>query len=178
MLIAPLMLLVASSVAGELPPEPSGYRLDDYRTTTPATVFGRKAVTTDEATRARDSGAVFIDVMPAPHRPAGMPAGAIWAPRPRLSIPGSVWLPDVGHGALNPELERWFRGKLEQLAKGDAGAALVFFCLADCWMSWNAARRALEWGYSGTQWYSEGTDGWRNAGLPLEEVTPAPDAPR
>jgi rhodanese-related sulfurtransferase len=41
-------------------------------------------------------------------------------------------------------------------------------------MSWNAAKRAVMWGYTGVIWYPEGTDGWQDAGLPLEEAKPAP----
>ena len=41
-------------------------------------------------------------------------------------------------------------------------------------MSWNAAKRALELGYSDVAWYPEGTDGWLIAGLPLQDATPEP----
>ncbi len=49
---------------------------------------------------------------------------------------------------------------------------VILYCLANCWMSWNAAKRALSLGYSNVAWYREGTDGWSGAGLPLEEATP------
>ena len=51
---------------------------------------------------------------------------------------------------------------------------LVFYCLKDCWMSWNAAKRALAQGYPNVDWYPEGSDGWAAAGLPLEKRTPEP----
>jgi PQQ-dependent catabolism-associated CXXCW motif protein len=178
--LAALLLCLASAFAAEArPPEPDGYRLDDYRTTTPATINGRKPLGTEEAHRIWAArAAVFVDVLPAPRRPEGLPQGAIWAPRPRLDIPGSVWLPDVGRGALSPELEAWFRASLERLTAGNKAAPLVFYCLADCWMSWNATKRALSWGYAGAQWYEEGTDGWEVAGFPLA-ATPSPeDMPR
>ncbi len=171
------MFLIASPALGDdtRPPEPQSYRLDDYRTPTPATVDGKRPLSTEEAHRIWQArAAIFIDVLPAPRRPDGLPQGAIWAPRPRLDIPGSVWLPDVGRGSLSPELEAWFRAHLERLTAGDKTAPLVFYCLADCWMSWNATKRALSWGYSGTQWYEEGTDGWEVAGFPLA-ATPPPD---
>jgi rhodanese-related sulfurtransferase len=41
-------------------------------------------------------------------------------------------------------------------------------------MSWNAAKRALQLGYSNIAWYREGTDGWLAAGLPLVTITPEP----
>ena len=42
---------------------------------------------------------------------------------------------------------------------------LVIYCQADCWMSWNAAKRALSYGYPNVAWYPDGTDGWERAGL-------------
>ncbi len=47
---------------------------------------------------------------------------------------------------------------------------VLFFCLAECWMSWNAAKRALEYGYSNVFWYPEGTDGWRFEEWPTQKV--------
>jgi PQQ-dependent catabolism-associated CXXCW motif protein len=44
--------------------------------------------------------------------------------------------------------------------------------MTDCWMSWNAAKRAVEWGYSSVIWYPAGADGWEDAKLPLEEHRP------
>jgi PQQ-dependent catabolism-associated CXXCW motif protein len=44
--------------------------------------------------------------------------------------------------------------------------------MTDCWMSWNAARRAVALGYSAVNWYPLGADGWANSGLPLAENTP------
>ena len=37
---------------------------------------------------------------------------------------------------------------------------------------WNAAKRAVEWGYSSVIWYPLGSDGWESANLPLEENKP------
>jgi len=41
-------------------------------------------------------------------------------------------------------------------------------------MSWNAAKRAIEWGYRLIVWFPDGTDAWRAAGLALEEAEPVP----
>ena len=54
---------------------------------------------------------------------------------------------------------------------------VVFYCLADCWMSWNATKRAARWGYTQLYWYRDGTDGWEAAALPTEEATPAAGGP-
>lgn len=179
-----LVLLLALAALPALgadarPPEPDGYRLGDYRSPTPATVNGRPSLDTAAAHRIWAAhAAIFIDVLPAPHRPDGLPQGAIWAPRPRLDVPGSIWLPDVGRGSISPELAAWFRAQLERITAGDRAASLVFYCLADCWMSWNATKRALSWGYGGAQWYEEGTDGWEVAGFPLAATPPPSDMPR
>jgi PQQ-dependent catabolism-associated CXXCW motif protein len=162
-----------------LPEEPLGYRTEDYRSPTPATVDARPALDTEAARRLWEAhSAIFVDVLPAPRRPEGLAPAAIWAPRPRLAIPGGVWLPDVGRGELSQPVEAWFRTSLERLTSGNRAAPLVFYCLADCWMSWNAAKRALAWGYAGTLWYRDGTDGWQAAGLPLAEAAIPEDVPR
>ena len=63
---------------------------------------------------------------------------------------------------------------LAHASGGDHSRLLVLYCLADCWMSWNAAKRALSYGYTNVAWYPEGTDGWSFADLPLEETKPEP----
>lgn len=160
-------------------PEPDGYRLDDYQSGTPLTVEGRAALDTAAARRLWEThAAVFIDVLPAPRRPDNLAPGAIWAPVPRRDIPGSIWLPEVGRGVLSEPIETWFRSSLERLSAGDKAATLVFYCRGDCWMSWNATKRALAWGYAGAQWYRDGTDGWETAKLPFSETSLPPDMPR
>jgi PQQ-dependent catabolism-associated CXXCW motif protein len=55
---------------------------------------------------------------------------------------------------------------------------VVIYCLANCWMSWNAAKRASALGYSNVVWFPEGTDGWLAAGLPLQDAEPEPRPPQ
>ena len=125
----------------------------------------------------RSSSAIFIDVLPRPPKPKQLPANVVWRDQPRHAIPGSVWLPNVGFGALNPEVEAYFGDNLERLTKGDQKALMVIYCLAQCWMSWNAAKRALSYGYTQVYWYPDGTDAWRAAGGELQELTPVPMEP-
>ena len=122
--------------------------------------------------KARD--AVFIDVLPQAPRPAGLPASTIWREKPRDDVPGSIWLPDTGYGALAPVMQQYFEHGLEQASGGDRNRMLVFYCLANCWMSWNAAKRAMAIGYTHVAWYPDGTDGWAAERLPLEPRTPLP----
>jgi hypothetical protein len=41
-------------------------------------------------------------------------------------------------------------------------------------MSWNAAKRALEWGYKTVIWFPDGTDAWLETGRDLANVDPVP----
>ena len=122
----------------------------------------------------QDNSAVFVDVLPRAPRPANLPPGTIWRDRPRRDIPGSIWLPDTGYGALAPITEDYLRKNLERVTGGDRAKLLVVYCLRDCWMSWNAAKRILSMGYVNVAWYPEGTDGWTDAFLPVIEAQPAP----
>ena len=112
--------------------------------------------------------AVFIDVLPQPPRPAGLPPGTIWRPQPRRDIPGSIWLPDVGYGALAARVQAYFARNLRAASNGTRDRTLVFYCLAQCWHSWNAAKRAVALGYTSVAWYPGGTDAWEAAGLPVQ----------
>ena len=165
---------IANLVAHAQPPEPEGYRMDDYRAPSPATVAGGVMLDTNAAHQLWESGAaVWIDVLPAPRRPENLPPSALWMPLPHRDIPGSLWLPDIGRGALSPDVEGYFRDHLATATKLRKDAAVVFYCLADCWMSWNAAKRAASWGYTQIYWYREGTDGWDAAKLPMQNAEPA-----
>jgi PQQ-dependent catabolism-associated CXXCW motif protein len=155
--------------------EPGTYRHESYRAPTPKTLRGAHVISTAEALAVWQAGAAaFVDVMTHIPRPANLPPGTIWREKPRLNIPGSVWLADTGYGELSAATEDYLRSGLEQIAGGDRAKALVIYCLRDCWMSWNAAKRAVSWGYTGVTWYPDGTDGWQEAGLPLALARPAP----
>jgi len=154
--------------------EPEAYRSENYRAPTPRSLRGARAISTVEAQAIWRAGtAAFVDVMPHIPRPTNLPAGTLWREKPRLNIPGSVWLPDTGYGELSAAMEGYLRAGLERIAGGNRAKPLVIYCLRDCWMSWNAAKRAVSWGYTGVAWYPDGTDGWQDAGLPLEEGRPA-----
>ena len=101
--------------------------MDDYRAPTPATVAGGTALDTAAARQLwKDGGAVWIDVLAAPHRPANLPASAVWLPVPRRDIPGSLWLPDVGRGALTPSSKRIFARTSSRSTKGRRDAPSSF----------------------------------------------------
>ena len=147
--------------------------MSEFRTSVPCTLTGANVVSTEDLQRLiEEQSPVLIDVLPAPRRPGGLSEDAFWQPPARSNIPGSVWLPNTGFGVLPLEEEAYLRANLIRLTEGDPSRHVVFYCLADCWMSWNAARRAMEWGYASVIWYPHGTDGWEAAGLPLSESRP------
>jgi len=156
-------------------PEPDGYRTDNYRAPVPATLAGVRVLATAEAeTIWRTGTGSFIDVLPRAPKPASLPAGTIWRDKPRLNIPGSIWLPDTGYGKLAEPTENYLRRGIERASGGNKAALLVIYCQENCWMSWNAAKRILSYGYSNVAWYPEGTEGWERANLPVAEAQPEP----
>ena len=164
--------------AAETVREPEGYRSAPYRALVPATLAGATVLTTGEAKSLWDAGeAVFVDVLPRPPRPANLPEGTLWSPKPRDNIPGSVWLPNTGYDRLSDETAAYFAAGLHTATGGAPERPLVLYCLADCWMSWNAAKRALALGYGNVHWYPEGTDAWAAAGHPLAPSEPLSVSP-
>jgi len=176
--IAGMFLAIAASVSAHAQDnaiEPDQYRLENYRAPVPATLAGARVLTTAEAESIwRIRTGIFIDVLPHAPKPENLPAGTVWRDKPRSNIPGSVWLPDTGYGKLAAATEDYLRQGIARASKGDRAALLVIYCQADCWMSWNAAKRIQSYGYRNVAWYPEGTDGWERAGLPLEVSQPEP----
>ncbi|MBO0662043.1 PQQ-dependent catabolism-associated CXXCW motif protein [Jiella sp. MQZ9-1] len=156
------------------PPEPAGYRMDHYRAPVPATLAGGTVVDTAAAVHLHDQGVPFIDVLPRAPRPKNLPKGTIWRPEPRQDIPGSIWLVDTGYGELAPVMQRYFLDGVAKATMGDKAAPVLFYCKPDCWMSYNAAKRAIAAGYASVYWYPEGADGWKQSGRPLEKREPEP----
>jgi PQQ-dependent catabolism-associated CXXCW motif protein len=169
--------LAAPAHAEVLVPEPDGYRTEDYRALVPDTLAGARVLSTAEAEAIwRAKAGVFIDVLPRTPKPPNLPAGTVWREKPRRNIPGSIWLPDTGYGKLAAATEDYLRRGLARASGGNNATLLVFYCLADCWMSWNAAKRTLTWGHANVAWYPDGTDGWERAGLPMADSQPEPRA--
>jgi PQQ-dependent catabolism-associated CXXCW motif protein len=92
------------------------------------------------------------------------------------SIPGATRLEGAGHGTnFIDSLQALLAERLGQLSGGDRARPLVFFCVnAQCWLSYNAALRAIALGYTQVFWYRGGAEAWRAAGLPLAPVRSSP----
>jgi PQQ-dependent catabolism-associated CXXCW motif protein len=88
----------------------------------------RGSFTTAQAEELWKTGAIFVDVLPYVRRPANLPPGTIWREPERMNIPGSVWLPDTGYGALSPTSEGYLRGSLDHVTDGDKHKCLVIYC--------------------------------------------------
>lgn len=153
----------------------TGYRVGRYRSPTPDTAEGGTRINVEALQQlVEKQQAILIDVMAA-EGVGPDPLDGHWVvSKPRDNIPGSIWLPEVGTGTLDETMTAYFREQLLELSGSDNTRALVFYCVADCWMSWNATRRAAEWGYTNVFWYAEGTDGWVENDLPLAPSTPVP----
>ncbi|MGC3939793.1 PQQ-dependent catabolism-associated CXXCW motif protein [Roseobacter sp. EG26] len=178
-LLAAAFMLLPLSVPAQTVPEPEEYRIDHYRDPVPGSLTGGTVIGPEEAHELWVAGtAGFIDVLPQPPKPANLPEGTIWRDKPRHTIPGAIWLPNVGYGAIADVTAAYFRKGLKKASGGDIDHPLVIFCLEDCWMSWNAAKRAIEWGYTSVYWLPEGTDGWQLWDYPLEKVDPEAGQPQ
>ena len=172
-LVLAVLALTTLAQAQDDVPEPEGYRTEDYRAPVPATLSGARVLTTAEAEAIwRAKAGVFIDVLPRAPKPPNLPAATVWRDKPRLNIPGSIWLPDTGYGKLADRTEDYLRRGLVRASGGNDATLLVIYCQADCWMSWNAAKRALSYGYRHVAWYPDGTDGWVFADLPVTRSEP------
>ena len=156
----------------------TGYRISRYRAPTPETAPGATTITVDEVKGIiRRERAVLIDAMPGEGAGADPKTGEWRLVKTRAHIPGSVWLPDVGRGRLTPAMESYFKANLDRLTGGDRARALIIYCVADCWMGWNAAKRAASYGYTHIYWFPDGTDGWRDWAGDLVPATPVPLPP-
>lgn len=171
-----LILLGVPALAQNGPetvPEPSGYHGEPYRAPVPAVLTGALVITPEQAVALHGQGVPFLDVLPRQKRPENLPAGTLWRATPHQTIPGATWLYDTGYDRISPQEEARLRDGLAMASHGDKAAPLVIFCKSDCWMSWNAGKRAVAMGYTGVRWFPQGVDGWQAAGGTLVTV----DAP-
>lgn len=147
-------------------PEPEGYWTGDINSDVPATIAGGEVIyareLADLLTRER---VLLIDVSNAPKRPAQMAPGAPWLPLPHDVIPGSLWIPGAGLGQIPAVIDQFFRERLVQASADNPDQPIVVYCHERCWLSWNAARRAINYGYRRVYWLPEGIEGWRAAGF-------------
>ncbi len=144
-----------------------GYRLQSYRSATPAAVEGGTTLSVAAAHLLWASDqALFVNVQPVLWR-----HGAFIVRKPLSVIPHSVWLPNVGFGELDPLWEAYLQHHIAHRQ-----GKVVFYCTPDCWHSWNTAKRVKQsWPWLDVYWFRDGIDAWQEAGFPVSQTqTPLP----
>ena len=157
-----LFLMLAACLAGPaLANEDTDYgvapvstlRTGDLHAPTPGEVPGAKTIRTNmlRDSLQADPQPLLFDVL----------GGDVHA-----SLPGAIWLPGAGRGqSFTDTVQARIAQTLQVLTKGDRKRPLVFFCQGpQCWLSYNAALRAVALGYETVYWYRGGIEAWAEAG--------------
>jgi PQQ-dependent catabolism-associated CXXCW motif protein len=131
-----------------------------YHSPTPTRVPGGKVVTTGElkALLQREPRPFLIDVL----------GGTVHS-----TIAGAFWMVGAGAGDMDKDEETRFAKAIAGFAGGDKARPMVFFCVdSECWLSYNAALRAIGLGYTGVMWYRGGIAAWRIGENPMARSDP------
>jgi rhodanese-related sulfurtransferase len=82
------------------------------------------------------------------------------------TLPGAAWLPGAGRGeSFDDPLQAKLGAALAALSGGDPTRPIVLFCAGPrCWLSYNAALRAVRLGYTNVLWYRGGIESWGAGG--------------
>lgn len=132
-------------------------RQGQFHAPTPTEIIGGYVVTTQGLVEAYAQGIdmVVIDVL-----------GGQYA------LPNAMTAPAMAQGGhfgdrIQQQTSQW----LGQLTRGNTGAPIIIYCSDPmCWLSYNAALRAIAAGYTNVYWYRGGIQAWQMAGL---RVTPS-----
>ena len=165
LLLSLLAVLSSQSVAQDAKSyseEPAGFRLTDYRTPVPKTLTGATTLSTEELEALiQASQPLLIDVLPKTKQPDWWPENQVWLPEPHVTIPSAYWLPEIGFGTINEQVEIVFKQFMHEMTEDRLDYPVVLFCRENCWISWNAAKRLVGYGYSQVYWFPDGIDGWQ-----------------
>lgn len=123
---------------------------------TPSSIPGGQLITTKglvELVRSQQVQALVFDVLGGPETLPGALAAA----------------PAHQPGTFNDQTQQQFGQFLQQVTQGRKDTPLVFYCQStQCWMSYNAALRAINMGYTNVLWYRGGIEAWKMAGQPTQ----------
>ena len=155
-------------------PEPPTFWTGPTNSPVPATIAGGKVINTTHQLQAmlKRPETIIVDVSNAPRRPDNLAIGAPWLPVPHHAIPGSLWIPGAGLGEIPPAVDDFFRKQLAAATSDDASRRVILYCHQTCWLSWNAAKRAISYGYRNVYWYRDGIEGWKAAHFPTAVIEP------
>ena len=124
----------SAAVRADAPPEPAGLshgRLSLADARDVAVV--RRCLSTDAAQALWEKrDAVFIDVLPQPPRPAGLPASTIWRPKPRTTC-------RAASGCRTPAMEPWRRRCSNTSSTGWSRPAAAIETACWCSTAWRIA---------------------------------------
>ena len=68
-------------------------------------------------------------------------------------------------GSFDDRTQEKLGRMLSSVTRNDPRVPLVFYCGGpECWMSYNAALRAIALGYRNVLWYRGGLEAWNHAG--------------
>jgi PQQ-dependent catabolism-associated CXXCW motif protein len=132
---------------------------------TPASIPGGQVVTTPGLIALlgdRSLGARVFDVLGGPE-----------------TLPGALAaVPASQPGSFQDATQQQLGQFLQQATQGRRDLPLVFYCASShCWMSYNAALRAIRLGYTNVLWYRGGLEAWQAAGQPTQRSPQMPGAP-
>lgn len=171
-LVALALSLITGTAHAETPLfSADGYRIALYRSPTPDQLPGASIIDTGALQNLLNQTPrpVLIDV----YRRQWL-QGRFIEDQPHENLPGSHWLANTGDGDLTPDWQDYFARNLKTLTAGNVTQPLVFYCRSDCWLSWNAVKRAGTLGYKTLYWYRDGLDAWQAANLPVSPAQPEP----
>ena len=121
---------------------------------TPVKIPGGRVTTTEELSAALRQGQQAVLLF-------HVLGGRETLPNAQFAAPASA------PGTFSDETQQRFTQYLAQVTQGQKNKPLVFYCASvQCWMSYNAALRAINSGYSNVLWYRGGIEAWKAAGLP------------
>lgn len=131
-----------------------------YHSKTPLTVPGARTIKTLALKQmmSSDPPPIIVDVLNG-------------KPGVKLTLPSAVWLAGAGDGRVFAAERERFAKVLASLTGSDKSRPIVFLCFsAECWLSYNAALRAVGEGYTNVYWHRGGLMAWKAATLPFVEA--------
>lgn len=119
---------------------------------TPTRIPGGQTITTDRLLKlyrqGAQSGLLVFDVL----------GSGQTLPNAQNAAPASQ------PGSFDDRTQQEFGQYLQQVTQGNKNRPMVFYCLnTQCWMSYNAALRAIRLGFTQVYWYRGGIEAWQRA---------------
>ena len=126
-------------------PEPAGYRMDKYRAPVPATLAGATVLSTRGACGQliAKRQPVLVDVLPRQRKPQGRDRASSGSSPSASDIAGLGLAAQRRLSASSRRSSPTGSRRAREADRRRQGRPVVFYCDANCWMSWNAAKRAL-----------------------------------